>query len=319
MTNKLNTKVEIVEIDEEAHYGKFVMSPLERGYGTTIGNSLRRVLLSSLPGAAFSSIKFDEGVHHEFSTVEGVVEDVPEIILNIKGIAIKKLNDESQPVRLRIDVKGPAIITADDISKDTDIEIVDPDHYICTINSDAHFRMDLVAISGRGYVVSDQNKHEDDPIDTIAIDSSFTPVTKVNFTVNNTRKGEITDYDSLELEVWTNGTITPQEATAEGANILIDLLKLVTELPSYVIEDEEDVEEEEDTEKQLYSMAIEDLDLSLRSFNCLKRANINTVGDILSRGAIELQKIRNFGKKSFGEVEEKIHDLGLELTEEPLE
>lgn len=315
MVNKLNTKVEILEIDEEASYGKFSMAPLERGYGTTLGNSLRRVLLSSLPGTAISSIKFDDGVPHEFSTIPGVMEDVTEIVLNLKGVAIKRLDNKGEVANLRLDVEGPKIVTAGDIQDNTDVEIVNRDHYICTVNSEGAIHMDLVVIDGSGYTLADQNKSESDPIGTIAIDSSFTPVSKVNYSVENTRVEQITDYDKLILEVWANGTVTPQEAVAAGSQVLMDHLNLFTELPNYVFEEEVEVEEEVDEENLILEKPIEDLDLSLRSYNCLKRANINTVGDILEYEVSELKKIRNFGKKSFTEVESKINELGLQLTD----
>lgn len=315
MVNKLNTKVEILEIDEEASYGKFSMAPLERGYGTTLGNSLRRVLLSSLPGTAISSIKFDDGVPHEFSTIPGVMEDVTEIVLNLKGVAIKRLDNKGEAANLRLDIEGPKIVTAGDIQDNTDVEIVNRDHYICTVNSEGAIHMDLVVIDGSGYTLADQNKSESDPIGTIAIDSSFTPVSKVNYSVENTRVEQITDYDKLILEVWANGTVTPQEAVAAGSQVLIDHLNLFTELPNYVFEEEVEVEEEVDEENLILEKPIEDLDLSLRSYNCLKRANINTVGDILEYDVAELKKIRNFGKKSFTEVENKIDELGLKLTD----
>ncbi len=315
MIKTLNTKVEILEVDEERNYGKFSMSPLERGYGTTIGNSLRRVLLSSLPGTAVSNIKFDEGVPHEFMKLHGALEDVPEIVLNIKGIAIKRLSEAGETIKLRLDVVGPKIVTAGDIKEDSDIEIVNKDHYICTVNKEGAIHLELTVIDGSGYALADQNKSELDPIGTIAIDSSFTPVVKVNYVVENTRVEQITDYDKLVLEVWTNGTITPQEAVAHGSQILIDHLGLFTELPNYVIEDAEETGEVEEEGKAIFQKPIEDLDLSLRSYNCLKRANINTVGDIIFRDIQELSKIRNFGKKSFSEVEAKIAELGLEIKD----
>lgn len=314
MINKLNTKIEILNINEESNYGKFILSPLERGYGTTLGNSLRRVLLSSLPGTAISSIKFDEGVLHEFTTVKGVIEDVPEIILNIKGIAIKKLVENNDPIKLRLDVQGPKIVTAGDISGDVDLEIVNKDHYICTVNDEGSIHMELNVVDGSGYSLSDQNKSDEDPIGLIAIDSSFTPVKKVNYQVEDTRVEQVIDYNKLILEVWTNGTITPQEAVSEGAQILINYLDFFTELPDL---DEEIFVEEEESEvedNQVLATTIEELDLSLRSFNCLKRAGLNTVGEIIEKDRDWLSKIKNFGKKSFEEVEEKINSLGLELT-----
>ncbi len=313
MINKLNTKIEILNINEETNYGKFTLSPLERGYGTTLGNSLRRVLLSSLPGTAISSIKFDEGVLHEFTTVKGVIEDVPEIILNIKGIAIKKLVEHSDPIKLRLDVQGPKIVTAGDITGEVDLEIVNKDHYICTVNDEGSIHMELNVIDGKGYTLADQNKSEDDPIGLIAIDSSFTPVKKVNYQVENTRVEQIIDYNKLILEVWTNGTITPQEAVSEGAQILINYLDFFTELPDLDEEIQVEVEEDDSEDNQVLSITVEELDLTLRSFNCLKRAGLNTVGDIIEKDSDFLSKIKNFGKKSFDEVEAKIQELGLEL------
>lgn len=315
MLESLNTKIEIVELSDDGNYGKFTMTPMESGYGTTLGNSLRRVLLSSIPGAAISKIKFDEGVQHEFSTVKGVMEDVTEIILNIKGIYIKKLTESEDPINLRLDIVGPKIVTAGDIEENQDVEIINKDHYICTINEEGELHMDLQVIGGRGYNISDQNKSDDDPIGTIAIDSSFTPVLKVNFQVEDTRVEQIIDYDKLTLEVWTNGTINAQEATAKGAKIIISYLELFNDLPSYVLEEEVEEEPEEEEEVVTYDKMIEDLDLSLRSFHCLKKEDINTVGDILDRGANELKKIRNFGKKSYLEVEEAIKKLGLEIPD----
>ncbi len=313
MIDKLNTKIEILNINEDNNYGKFSLSPLERGYGTTLGNSLRRVLLSSLPGTAISSIKFDDGVLHEFTTVKGVIEDVPEIILNIKGIAIKRLVENFEPVQLRLDVKGPKIVTAGDITGDVNLEIINKDHYICTVNDEGSINMELNVIKGSGYSLADQNKSEDDPIGLIAIDSSFTPVKKVNYQVEDTRVGQTIDYNKLILEVWTNGTITPQEAVSEGAQVLINYLDFFTELPDLDEEIFQDEEEEETEDNQVLSITIEELDLSLRSFNCLKRVGLSTVGDIVSKDRVWLSKIKNFGAKSFDEVEKKINSLGLEL------
>lgn len=314
MVNKLNTRVEILELDEAKHYGKFSMSPLERGYGTTIGNSLRRILLSSLPGCAVASIKFDSGVPHEFSTVPGVLEDVPEIILNLKGVAIRHLGSVGDAVSLRLDVEGPKIVTAGDIQETTDVEIINKDHYLCTVNSEGAIHLELVVVDGTGYALADANKSDDDTLDTIAIDSIFTPVKKVNFTVENTRVGQITDYDQLILEVWTDGTVNAQEALASGSQILIDHLALFTGLPDQVFDEEVEEVEEPSEEELLLQKPIEDLDLSLRSYNCLKREEINTLADIVNMPIDELKKIRNFGKKSFTEVQEKVESLGLELN-----
>ena len=314
MVDRLNTKVEILDLDEHKNYGRFSMSPLERGYGTTIGNSLRRVLLSSLPGTAVSNIKFDEGVPHEFTTIPGVLEDVPEIVLNIKGLAVRRLQGQGEEVTLRLDVEGPKIVTARDIQESTEVEIVNSNHYLCTLNADGAIHMELTVIDGAGYALADQNKDAEDPIGTIAIDSSFTPVKKVNFEVQNTRVQQITDYDKLILEVWTDGTVTPQEATSQGAKILMDHLRLITELPDFVVEEKADEQEPQSQENALLQKPIEDLDLTLRSYNCLKRSDIHTLGDIVSIPADVLAKIRNFGKKSYAEVEEKVHSFGLQLN-----
>lgn len=316
MAEELNTKVEILEMDEEKKYGKFAVGPLERGYGQTLGNSLRRVLLSSLEGAAVSKIRI-EGVLHEFSIIEGIVEDVPEIILNIKGVAIKKKVKE--PIKITLDIKGPKVLTAGDLELDTDIEVTNKDHYIATLNEDAQLYMELEIVSGKGYKISDLNKDEFDEIGVISIDSSFTPVRKVNYKVENTRVGQITDYDKLILEVWTNGTVTAKEAISEGADILISNLGLFTELPS---QKSQEIKEEDkgNKEKEMnLTKSLEDLDLSLRSFNCLKRAGVSTVQDIVSMTKAELWDIRNFGKKSLQEVEDKIHEMELYFLNEDKE
>ncbi|QQK07073.1 DNA-directed RNA polymerase subunit alpha [Miniphocaeibacter halophilus] len=309
MTENLNAKIEIVDINEENNYGKFVVTPLDRGFGITLGNSLRRVLLSSLPGAAVSKIHIED-VLHEFTTVKGVMEDVSEIILNIKGIAIK--NHSAEPVKLNIDIKGPHIFTAKDIEIDTNIEVANPDHYIASLNEDAHIKMTMEIENGKGYRVSDLNKSEEDAIGVIAIDSSFTPVTKVNFEVIE----QVSNKEKLELEVWTNGTINPQEAVSKGADILTNYLELFIELPNYSFQEEEEEVEDTVDKDELYSISIEELDLSLRSFNCLKRAGIDTVGDIVSKTTDEMCKIKNFGKKSLEEVENKIHGMGLLFANE---
>lgn len=316
MIDKIETNIEILDIREEDHYGKFALYPLERGYGTTIGNSMRRVLLSSLPGSSVSKILID-GVLHEFSIIDGVVEDVPEIILNIKGLNVKKHTDED--VTLFLEIEGPKIVTAKDIKEDALVEIANPDHYIATVNDKSKLLIAMDVTNGNGYRISEDNKDEKDPIGTIAIDSSFTPVEKVNFTVENTRVGESTDFDKLIIEVWTNGTVTPQEALAEGSSILIDNFSFFKELPGKTFPPEEiEVEEEiveEDTNEDL-DRTIEELDLSLRSFNCLKRAGFNTVADIIAVPESELKTIKNFGKKSLTEVIDKIHELGFSLKDE---
>lgn len=318
MIEKLDTKIEILDIDEETNYGKFVLYPLERGYGTTIGNSMRRMLLSSLPGSSVSKILID-GVLHEFSTIQGVVEDVPELILNIKGIDIKKNTKED--ITLFLDVEGPKIVTAKDIKTDGQVEIANPDHYLATVNEKGRLFIALDVTDGKGYRIAEANKKDTDPIGAIAIDSSFTPVKSVNFTVEDTRVGESTDYDKLILEVWTDGTLTPQEALSEGASLLMEDIRFFKDLPGKEFPpEEEEIEqeeiEEEDDKQQELSKTIEELDLSLRAFNCLKRAGYDTVGEVIEKSESELKEIKNFGKKSLDEVKDKIHDLGLSLREE---
>ncbi|WP_416197363.1 MAG: DNA-directed RNA polymerase subunit alpha [Sporanaerobacter sp.] len=303
-------KIEIVEMNKEETYGKFVLEPLERGYGTTLGNSLRRVLLSSLPGAAVSSIKI-QGVLHEFTTVEGVFEDVPEIILNIKNIAAKMYSDE--PVMLKIEAEGPCEVTAGDIITGPDVEIINKDLHIATVNSDGKLYMELEMVRGRGYVVSERNKKEGQPIGVIPVDSIFTPVQKVNFVVENTRVGQITDYDKLILEVWTNGTMKPDEATSLGAKILTEHLNLFIGLTEHVNDVEIMVEKEEDKKEKVLEMTVEELDLSVRSYNCLKRAGINTVEELTQKTEEDMMKVRNLGKKSLEEVQKKLDELGLSL------
>ncbi|NLJ98470.1 MAG: DNA-directed RNA polymerase subunit alpha [Tissierellia bacterium] len=303
-------RIEIIEVNEDNTYGKFVVEPLERGYGTTIGNSLRRVLLSSLPGAAISSIKI-QGVLHEFSTVPGVLEDVPEIILNIKDIAAKLYSDE--PVTLRLEVDGPQVVTAGDIITGPDVEILNKDQYIATVNEDGRLDMELEMIKGRGYSTAERNKRENQSVGAIPIDSSFTPVNKVNFTVEDTRVGQITDYDKLTLEVWTNGTIKPEEATSLGAKILTEHLNLFIGLTDHVSDVEIMVEKEEDQKEKVLEMTVEELDLSVRSYNCLKTAGINTVDELIQRTEEDMMKVRNLGKKSLAEVKGKLAELDLSL------
>lgn len=307
MTQNLMAKIEIADINEEKNHGKFVIAPLERGFGTTLGNGLRRVLLSSLPGSAVTKVHIQD-VLHEFSTIKGVLEDVSELILNIKGIALKSLSEE--PINIDIDLKGPCIFTAKDIEQDVNLEVAKPYQYIATLNEDAHLKMSLRIENGKGYRVSDLNKSEEDPIGVIPIDSTFTPVTKVNFEITEL----VSNKEKLELDIWTDGTISSQDALAKGAKILTDYLALFIDLPEYTFEEEVE-EEEESSIEDLLSTSIEELDLSLRSFNCLKRSDINTVGDIISKGVEELSKIKNFGRKSFEEVESKIHELGLEFSD----
>ena len=303
-------KIEIAELSDDNIYGKFVVEPLERGYGTTLGNSLRRVLLSSLPGASVSTIKI-QGVLHEFSTIPGVLEDVPEIILNIKDIAAKMYTDE--PVTLRIEVEGPKEVTAGDIITGPDVEIINKDLHIATVNEDGKLYMELEMNKGRGYITAERNKKEGQAIGVIPVDSIYTPVKKANFLVENTRVGQITDYDRLTLEVWTNGTIKPDEATSLGAKILTEHLNLFIGLTDHVNDVEIMVEKEEDKKEKVLEMTIEELDLSVRSYNCLKRASINTVEELTQKTEEDMMKVRNLGKKSLEEVQKKMAELGLSL------
>lgn len=303
-------KIEIVELSDDNTYGKFIVEPLERGYGTTLGNSLRRILLSSLPGAAIRTIKI-QGVLHEFSTIPGVLEDVPEIMLNIKGIAAKMYTEE--PVTLRIDLEGPTEVTAGDIITGPDVEILNKDLHIATINDSGKLYMEMEMVTGRGYVTADRNKDEEQPIGIIPVDSIFTPVNKVNFKVENTRVGQITDYDKLTFEVWTNGTIKPDEATSLAAKILNEHLNLFITLTEHVNDVEIMVEKEEDKKEKVLEMTIEELDLSVRSYNCLKRAGINTVEELTTKTEEDMMKVRNLGKKSLEEVQNKLAELGLSL------
>ena len=302
------------ELSEDGRHGVFVVEPLERGYGITLGNSLRRVLLSSLPGVAASSVKID-GVLHEISTVPGVTEDVPEIILNVKGIVAKLYCQ--QPKTCVIDVRGGEV-TAGDIQVDSDIEILNPDHHIATVETGAPFFMEITFEHGRGYVSSEKNKAavENPVIGTIYTDSIFTPVQKANFTVSNTRVGNITDFDKLTLEVETNGTIGAKEAISFGAKILNEHLNLFVDLSDEAKNVEIMVEREETKKEKVLEMTIEELDMSVRSFNCLKRAGIDTVEDLTNRTEEDMIKVRNLGKKSLEEVIQKLHSLGLDLKKE---
>lgn len=303
-------RIEILELSDDGTYGKFVVEPLERGYGTTLGNSLRRVLLSSLPGAAVSSIKIQD-VLHEFSTVPGVLEDVPELILNIKGIAAKVFTNE--PIILTLDIEGPQEVTAGDIVTGPDVEMVNKDHYIATVNEDGKLYMELELSKGRGYVTSEKNKSEETSVGVIAIDSSYTPVIKANYNVSNTRVGQITDYDRLEIELWTNGTIYADEAISLGAKILTEHLDLFIGLTDHVNDVEIMVEKEEDKKEKVLEMTIEELDLSVRSYNCLKRAAINTVEELTDKSEDDMMKVRNLGRKSLEEIIKKLDELGLGL------
>ena len=302
--------LEALEVSNDGNYGKFTLKPLESGYGTTLGNSLRRVLLSSLPGVAVSSVKID-GVLHEFSTVPGVREDVTEIILNLKELCMKMHCDGSKKVI--IDASGACEVKAGDMIVDSDVEIVNPELHIATLDEGAKLYMEIVIESGRGYVSADKNKRDDMPIGQIAVDSIFTPIRKVNFTVEDTRVGQITDYDKLTLEVWTDDTIKPDEAVSLAAKILTEHLMLFINLTEHVQGVEIMVEKEEDKKEKILEMTIEELDLSVRSYNCLKRAGINTVDELVQRNEEEMMKVRNLGRKSLEEVQQKLVGLGLSL------
>ena len=297
-------------IDQDGCYGKFVVEPLERGYGTTLGNALRRILLSSLPGAAVTSVKID-GILHEFSTIPGVKEDVTEIILNLKKLAVR-LEGESTK-RAIINAVGPKDVTAADIICDSDMEIFNPDLHIATLEENATLVMEINFARGRGYVPAEQNKNESTPISVIPVDSIYTPVTKVNFTVENTRVGQVTDYDRLVLEIWTDGSITPEEGVSIGAKIMQEHLNLSIQLTDTTDAMEIMVEKEEDQKEKALEMTIEELELSVRSFNCLKRAAINTVEELTQKTEDDMMKVRNLGKKSLDEVKAKLDELGLSL------
>ena len=307
-------RIEIAEMAADGTYGRFVVEPLERGYGTTLGNSLRRILLSSLPGAAVSNVKIDR-VLHEFSVIPGVKEDVSEIILNLKGLAIKNTSDSFEPKLAYIDFEREGEVKASDIKVDSDIEIMNPDHHIATLSGGANSKlyMEITITRGRGYVGSDTNKKDDQPIGMLPVDSIYTPVRRVNFLVENTRVGQITDYDKLTLEVWTNGTITPDDAVSYGAKILNEHLNLFVDLSENAKNAEIMVEKEEGKKEKVLEMSIEELDLSVRSYNCLKRAGINTVEDLASKTEDEMMKVRNLGRKSLEEVLNKMAELGLSL------
>ncbi len=303
-------RIECVEMSRDNRYGKFVIEPLERGFGTTLGNSLRRILLSSLPGVAATSIKVD-GVLHEFSTIPGMVEDITEVILNLKGIAAKLHVD--QPKMAIINVTGPKRVTAGDIEPDGEIEILNPDMYICTLNEDGRLYMEIMLEKGRGYVSADRNKNHNQPIGVIPVDSIYTPVRKVNYTVENTRVGQNTEFDKLTMEVWTDGTIRPDEAQSLAARIMTEHLALFVELTGDVGNVEIMVEKDDSRKDKVLEMTIEELDLTVRSYNCLKRAGINTVDELVQRTEDEMMKVRNLGRKSLDEVIAKLNALGLYL------
>lgn len=305
-------RVECVELSADGSYGKFVVEPLERGYGTTLGNSLRRILLSSLPGVAVNSVKID-GVLHEFSTIPGVSEDVTEIILNIKKLAVRLHSDG--PKTIYINHEGAGDICARDIKCDSDVEIINGDLHIAKLNDDAKLFMEIVIDKGRGYVSADRNKQLMQPvIGVIPVDSIYTPVSKVNYTVENTRVGQITDFDKLTLEVWTNGTIDPSDAVSLGAKILNEHLNLFIDLSESAKNTEIMIEKEESKKERVLETTIEELDLSVRSYNCLKRAGINTVQDLTNRSENDMMKVRNLGRKSLEEVTAKLESMGLSLS-----
>ena len=301
--------IDCAELSQDGTYGKFIIEPLERGFGNTLGNALRRVLLSSLPGVAVTTIKI-EGIQHEFSTIPGVTEDVSEIILNLKALSAKLYSDQMKTVT--IDVKGPCEVKAKDIVVYDELEFVDPEAHIATLNEDAHLQMTLTVDSGRGYVSADKNKYPNMPIGVIPIDSIFTPIKKVNYSVSDTRVGQITDYDKLTLEVWTDGSVQPDEAISLAAKILTEHLTLFVGLTEQVttiaFTDQED-----DKKEKVLEMTIEELDLSVRAYNCLKRAGINTISELVQRNQEDMMKVRNLGRKSLEEVEQKLEALGLSL------
>ena len=308
-------KIEIVETSDDNKYGKFVIEPLERGYCITLGNSLRRIMLSSLPGTAVSHVKI-KGVLHEFSSIPGVKEDVTEIIMNIKNVVIKNNSDTFEPKQAYIDVVGERVVKAGDIKVDGDIEIVNPDLVIANLSGpDAKLEMELTIVNGRGYVSLDKNKEADAPIDVIAIDSIFTPVERVNLTVQNTRVGQVTDYDKLTLDVYTNGALAPDEAVSLAANLLVEHLKLFVDLSENARLVDVMVESTTDEKEKVLEMNIDELELSVRSYNCLKRAGINTVQELINKTPEDMMKVRNLGRKSLDEVLAKLKELGLSLNQ----
>ena len=309
-------KIEIADISEDKKYGKFVVEPLERGYGTTLGNSLRRIMLSSLPGTAVSQVKID-GVLHEFSSIPGVKEDVTEIIMNIKSLSIKNNSDSEEAKVAYIDFEGEGVVTAGDIQCDPDIEILNPDLVIAHLNggADSKLYMELTITKGRGYVSADKNKNDELPIGVIAVDSIYTPVERVNLTVQNTRVGQVNDYDKLTLDVYTNGTLAPDEAVSLAAKVLSEHLSLFIDLSENAKQAEIMVETESDEKEKVLEMNIDELELSVRSYNCLKRAGINTVEELCNRTSEDMMKVRNLGRKSLEEVLAKLKELGLELNQ----
>jgi len=308
--------IEVAEISDDKKYGKFVVEPLERGYGITLGNSLRRIMLSSLPGAAVSQVKI-EGVLHEFSSIPGVKEDVTEIIMNIKNLSIRNTSDTNEPKTAYIEYSGEGVVRASDIQVDQDIEIMNPDQVIATLSGkDAKLYMELTITKGRGYVSSDKNKSSDLPIGVIAIDSIYTPVERVNVTVENTRVGQVTDFDKLTLDVHTDGTLSPDEAVSLAAKVLSEHLSLFIDLSENAKTAEVMVEKEDDEKGKVLEMSIDELELSVRSFNCLKRAGINTVQELANKTSDDMMKVRNLGRKSLEEVLAKLDELGLSLRQD---
>ena len=306
--------IEVVEISEDKKYGKFVVEPLERGYGITLGNSLRRIMLSSLPGAAVTHVKI-EGVQHEFSSIPGVKEDVTEIIMNVKSLAIKNHSESNEVKTAIIDFTGEGVVKASDIQVDSDIEIMNPDVTIATLcGKDAKLFMELSINKGRGYISADKNKHDDLPIGVLAVDSIYTPVERVNMTVENTRVGQVTDYDKLTLDVYTDGTLVPDEAVSLAAKVLSEHLNLFIDLSESAKAAEVMVEKEDGESEKILEMSIDELELSVRSYNCLKRAGINTVQELINKTPEDMMKVRNLGRKSLEEVQAKIKELGLEFS-----
>ncbi len=305
--------IKCVEIDKVKNYGKFVCEPLERGYGITIGNSLRRILLSSLPGSAIKSVKI-EGAEHEFTTIPNVVEDVPELILNLKMVRLKL--DKNEEKTLRLDFKGEGEVKAGDIITDGTVEILNPDLHIATVSKGGSLHLEMVADMGRGYNTAEKNKTPNQPIGVISIDSIYSPVKKVNYSVENTRVGQMVDYDKLTIELWTDGSLEPYEALSLAAKVLNEHLKLFVDLSETAKNTQIMVEKEEDEKEKILEKPIEELELSVRSFNCLKRSGVSTVGDLTKKTENDMMKVKNLGKKSLEEVIEKLHDLGLDLTQE---
>ena len=308
-------RIEIAEISDDNKYGKFVVEPLERGYGITLGNSLRRIMLSSLPGTAVSQVKI-KGVLHEFSSLPGVKEDVTEIVMNIKDLCIKNNSTTNEPKVAYIDASGDKVVTAGDIQVDADLEILNPDLVIANLSGpEAKLEMELLITNGRGYVGSDKNKGLDSSIDAIAVDSIYTPVERVNLTVQNTRVGQVTDYDKLTLDVFTNGTLAPDEAVSLAAKVLSEHLKLFIDLSEVAQSAEVMIEKEDDEKEKVLEMSIDELELSVRSYNCLKRAGINTVEELTNKTPEDMMKVRNLGRKSLEEVLAKLKELNLELNQ----